>query len=154
MEMSVRYKISNETWSRSGVYGCQWVYLLQFTVCDNTVPLQQYLCSCRALAEQPLQIHPCLPHCDAEMQPKQGQRCCLESRDGLKARVFYAQALPSVQCLSDCLASLDNQWLSDAPFAGWAIFYVKGWWLGYMCLSLRVKFFLSKFRLWLYRCLF
>lgn len=37
------------------------------------VALQEYPCSSRALAEQPLQIHSHLLHGEAEMQPEQGQ---------------------------------------------------------------------------------
>lgn len=114
------------------------------------VPLQQYLCSCRALAEQPLQIHSCLLYCDAEIQPKQGQ-----SDVAWRTEVVWKPRSPflcTVQCLSDCLANLDYQRPGDTHFAGLSNILSKILMTGLCVFVPSSEIFLTKFRFWVYRC--
>lgn len=169
MEMSVRYKMSNEVWICSGVFGCQWLYLPRFTLCDTTctpaaIPAVFLQSSGRAATADP-PTPPALWGWNAtQARPKW---CCLENRGGLKARVpffmhmCYHQfsacldcVLPSVQCLSDCLASLDKKMPGDTPFAVLSNILSKSLMTGLRKFVPSGEIFLTKFRYWLYRCLF
>lgn len=62
--------------------------------------------------------------------------------------------LPSVQCLSDCLASLDKKMPGDTPFAVLSNILSKSLMTGLRKFVPSGEIFLTKFRYWLYRCLF
>lgn len=154
--MSLRYKISNEAWIWSVFLAASECTSLSSQRVTAPVPLQQCPCSCRALAEQPPQIHPHLPHRGLKCSPSKTKGMLFGEESWSENQAsFCAHALPSLQCLSGGLVSLDirNQ-VIHTPFAGLSNSLGKS-----LVTALRVFFpsseiFLTKFRLWLYRCLF
>lgn len=155
--MSVRYKTSNESWIMSGGFGYQWVYRLQFTVCDNTcttaaIPVFLQTSGRAATANPPRTSHTVMLKCNPSKARVMllGEQRWSESQGSL----FHAQALWSVQCLSGSLASIDNHRPGDTPFAGLRNILSKSLMSGLHVLVPSSKIFLTKFRFWLYRCLF
>ena len=159
MEVSPSYKMSNETWIWSAVFGCRWVCLPQLTLCDSTcstarVPVFQQS-SGREATANPL-APPALRSWNAtRARPRW---CWLENGEGLKARVFFpflctCATIKSV-LLSDCWVSLDNQMHGNTPFTLLGNILSKSLTTVLYMFVTSGEILLTKFRYLLYRGLF
>lgn len=159
--MSPSYKMSNETWIWSGVFGCRWVCLPQLTLCDSTcstagVPVFQQS-SGRALTANPF-APPALSGWNAtRARPRW---CWLENGGGVKARIFipflHARTCATIKSvlLSDCWVSPDNQMQGDTPFTLLGNILSKSLTTVLYMFVTSGEIFLTKFRYLLYGGLF
>lgn len=122
------------------------------------VPQQQYLQSVPAELWQSSHCRSTHTSCTVRLKcnPSKAKVMLLGEQRWSESQgsLFYAHVLPSVQCLSDCLASLDKKMPGDTPFAVLSNILSKSLMTGLRKFVPSGEIFLTKFRYWLYRCLF